>query len=88
MRLRGVVNLPSWSLQPLAMTRGPVGLAIFLPVQIFKPVESPLMCQTLLICVLSFNPILLLLWFLKGSSVPILQMRQAESLSPGHMASA
>lgn len=71
------------------MTRGPVGLAIFLPVQILKQVvESPLMCQTLLTHVLNFNPILLLSWVLKGSDVPILQMRQAKSLSQGHMASA
>lgn len=65
------------------MTGGLVGLAIFLPVQILKQVvEFPVMCHTLVSCVLIFSLILpslppfffLLFWFVKGASVvPILE---------------
>uniref|UniRef100_A0A8C6C7H5 Heteroous nuclear ribonucleoprotein M n=1 Tax=Monodon monoceros TaxID=40151 RepID=A0A8C6C7H5_MONMO len=84
-------RLPSSSSQTPSVTGGWMGLAIFLPVQIFKQVvEFPFMCQILfhlcshfIFVFLFFSPFR----FLKGGSVdPILQS-QAKSCSQGHMAS-
>lgn len=52
--LRGAAKFPSWFSLPLALTRGLMGLAIFLPVRILRLlVGFPLMCQTLLTCILT-----------------------------------